>query len=523
MNFPTLIHRPIEGLRRERHRDLWAPWLLLLFAVLIFGVLQIGGGAYSAEFDGHPDEAAHFMTGLLIRDYLHEWPPPPPVVWAEQYYVHYPKVSFGHWPPLFHSMLALWWTLFSPSRFSAILLIGLLSLAVVAVFYRIARNLFPRPVALAGVCLLMASPVFQQSASQVMAEQLTLFFGLLFIGACAHLIDENSHDKGIEAGIWGALCLLVKGTAVCLIPVPLIALLLNGRLRSRQVRSAAVTAVVIMLVVTAVWYSLQNQYFSSVVGWGGLRRKWPWRIDLILSLAGPGFLALGIAGMLTLLRFRQPLVAVSAALGLSCAAASYFVRAMNEPRHFYLALPAILLLAFAALHSAWEFRPALPLLAAVGLLFFPWTYYRQHPAGYVKFTHQIALPSRILASGTPGWRIEGSSIVLISLREHRPSSIVIRATKFFRPLEHTSSAVLEIALDQYNVQTVILAPPSDGPETAQQILLRDTMAASPAWRPCIESGSLRAYCRVLPPQVPLRPIEVDVRKKLGRSFFEQMK
>ena len=31
---------------------------------------RIKTGAYHAEFGSHPDEAAHYVTGLMVRDYL---------------------------------------------------------------------------------------------------------------------------------------------------------------------------------------------------------------------------------------------------------------------------------------------------------------------------------------------------------------------------------------------------------------------------------------------------------------------
>jgi hypothetical protein len=40
-----------------------------LLAVLVL-VMQGAGGAWTAEFNGYPDEAAHFVTGKMLRDYV---------------------------------------------------------------------------------------------------------------------------------------------------------------------------------------------------------------------------------------------------------------------------------------------------------------------------------------------------------------------------------------------------------------------------------------------------------------------
>src|SRR2546430_1910770 len=81
---------------------------------LILG-LEIAGGAYQGEFNGYPDEAAHLVSGLMLHDYLTALPRENPLVWGVRYYLHYPKVAIGHWPPGFHIMEALWWLIFSPA------------------------------------------------------------------------------------------------------------------------------------------------------------------------------------------------------------------------------------------------------------------------------------------------------------------------------------------------------------------------------------------------------------------------
>src|ERR1700758_3440929 len=64
-------------------------------------ILQFLGGAYASGFGGYPDEPAHLVTSLMVRDFLasldfrHSWQ------FAQQYYYHYPKVAIGVWPPGF--------------------------------------------------------------------------------------------------------------------------------------------------------------------------------------------------------------------------------------------------------------------------------------------------------------------------------------------------------------------------------------------------------------------------------------
>ena len=52
------------------------------------------------------------MTGLMVRDYIAAGFPDSPFRFAENYYLHYPKVAIGHWPPVFYSIQAAWMLIF---------------------------------------------------------------------------------------------------------------------------------------------------------------------------------------------------------------------------------------------------------------------------------------------------------------------------------------------------------------------------------------------------------------------------
>ncbi|MBN1511890.1 MAG: hypothetical protein JXB13_07735, partial [Phycisphaerae bacterium] len=97
--------------------------MLLLF-VLTSG-LQWLNSAYESELGARPDEAAHYVTGLMVRDYMAALAPEPPMAYAEQYYVHYPKIGIGHWPPVFYAVEAVWMMVFSESHLSMMMLMAM--------------------------------------------------------------------------------------------------------------------------------------------------------------------------------------------------------------------------------------------------------------------------------------------------------------------------------------------------------------------------------------------------------------
>ena len=95
---------------------------LAIFAGVI--LFQYHRQAYRTDLASHPDEAAHFVTGVAVLDYVTTAFGSNPVSFAETYYVHYPKFALGHWPPLFYGMQALWFAAFGAIPLNGILLIG---------------------------------------------------------------------------------------------------------------------------------------------------------------------------------------------------------------------------------------------------------------------------------------------------------------------------------------------------------------------------------------------------------------
>jgi GT2 family glycosyltransferase len=514
--------------RRERARDPRLPAALLVLAALIFGVVQIGGGALTADFSGYPDESAHFMTGLLIRDYLLAWPWSHPVRFAEQYYVHYPKIAFGHWPPVFHLMEAATWLFVPPSRPSAVLLVGGIGLAAVLLVYRMARAAAPALVALAVAAVLVAAPAFQGSVAQVMSDGLSLLFATLFLNALVRFLRDDSPGSVAELWLWSMFALLVKGTGACLPPAFLLACLLTGRWRWLKDRQALIAAAV-SLGVPALWYAFQQSLTGHFAAWAGIGTPHPWGIGCLAALAGPGVLTLALLGAGIGVRRRCPLATASAALLLAVLVVSYVMRAMNEPRHFLLVLPAMLLLSLVVVLRLWAWRRvAAGAAVAAAVLLFPWDRYVQPSVGFAAVAAELRQPARILVSTSFGYD-EGGFIAVASLRERRPASVIARGSKVLAAtdanmrryrLRAATPAEVAAVLDRHALEIVVAAGGPAAPAPAHHRLLLETLAGHPAWTPCAASGEIRAFCRTQPPRVPREPLQIDLRGRLGRVLSE---
>ena len=151
--------------------------LLAFSAVSV--LLQAWGGAYVSEFAGYPDEPVHYVTGLMVRDYLATFPWRAPMPFAEEFYRHYPTVGIGHWPPVFYAVQGVWTLIFGASRTAILLLMALSSAATATVLFHLSR---PRLGSVAAGALGMAflsTPLVQEFSRMVMAEMLMALFILL--------------------------------------------------------------------------------------------------------------------------------------------------------------------------------------------------------------------------------------------------------------------------------------------------------------------------------------------------------
>ena len=61
----------------------------LLFLLVV--AQQVGSGFFATELARHPDEPAHFVTGVLVYDYLRSGFDQTPMSFAEQFQAQYRK------------------------------------------------------------------------------------------------------------------------------------------------------------------------------------------------------------------------------------------------------------------------------------------------------------------------------------------------------------------------------------------------------------------------------------------------
>ena len=80
----------------------WIGLAYLLFCLLV----QVSTGALQASFVAYPDEASHFVSAVMVRDWLLSGRWSAPFHFAQDYYLHYPFFGVGYWPPAFSAVTA---------------------------------------------------------------------------------------------------------------------------------------------------------------------------------------------------------------------------------------------------------------------------------------------------------------------------------------------------------------------------------------------------------------------------------
>jgi len=512
-------------LRVEWRNDRWFVAAAAACLALVLA-LQAAAGAYRAEWTSDPDEPAHFVTSLMVYDYVTGPPREHPLLWAENYYLHYPKVALGHWPPGYYAVQAAWWLALPPSRASALWLNALLVAAAAYLVYRMIRMFAPRPLALAAALLLAACPATQQSYGATMADSLCLLLGAMFADACLRVVERPAAERLARAGAWLVFALLTKGTAAALVPAPLLAIAATGKWRAYPKLWGVAGAVT---VAGSIWYGVETFVFGrSPLWWGGVTMSMPWPIDLLPGLAGWGVCVLAVAGIAVAVKRRSSVSLVAAAVLVSACGVSAALRAMNQPRHWMVVLPALFILAAEFLSWCWRSKLAFVLATAAALWLFPWSLFRQSKVGVTEAARLIARPARVLAAG--GARGEGAMVAAIALSERRPASVVVRSSQL---LAHsgwngenyrlTARSPQEVArlLDEAGVDTVTYCGPPN-PRTPHLRLLAATLEANLAWReePSMEAPELRCWRRALPPAAPRQPLRIDLRDRIGRVIQE---
>jgi hypothetical protein len=549
--------------RRWRRAGLFAAEMsaVVLSLWILAAALQWRAGAFNAEFGSHSDEASHYMTGLMIRDYVasgnfrHPWD------FAINYYAHYPKIAFGMWPPFFHSVEALWMLAFSPSRVSVLLFMALLAAAVGASIYRVLRDGCPRLLAFVGGAVFILLPLTQISTYAVMADSLVALLDFWALVYLIRYVKEERTGDAILFGLVASMALSTKANALVLVLLPLALILITRRFYLLR-RPGVYYSLGIMLLLGGPWQVISYRLIQHSAGAplhtyliAPTAAAWVPMLAKAIGYALAPFCVLEtIVLLLSAWRNRSRMdVTLAGVLALVlCVWIFHSAIAQQDRRYALAALPPMLILAVAGFQWVARRIPlgsaSIPVrMAALGILVAivsaaqTWVIPQKRHLGLdeaaqvVESSPEYSRGGLLVVSDERG---EGSFVSEIAMRDNRPGHLVLRSTKVlgssswfghdFQPKFDNMQALREF-LDKAPVEAVVLDTRPLGVRETGEVgalarMVSDAVQSDPnwhsgAWFPQSSEGHpwIHLYSRVGP--VPVGSMQLDLRFTLGKDIF----
>jgi Dolichyl-phosphate-mannose-protein mannosyltransferase len=261
-------------------------WVLAVSA--LFVILHYNGG-FSSNFSGS-DEPAHFVSSIFMSDIYRLLPVADTMQFAESFYIHYPKLAIGHWPPGYYLFSGAVFSAITPSYLSAIVMTISFTALVAAILGLICARYFGRVFGIIAVLLYVCMPTVIQSSTFVLTDQ---FLMLIIASACIAWWAYARHPstrRALQFGFLVAAAIMVKGNGwlLCLMPVFHIALTNRWFLLRRP--SVYLTPL-FTLVICVPWYwlftSVTKDGFVYQAGWVYISKALPFAWQVLIENLGP--------------------------------------------------------------------------------------------------------------------------------------------------------------------------------------------------------------------------------------------
>lgn len=233
--------------RRPKHlgRAVSAAVLLLFGAIL--GWIQWRAGAPGAAFGGFPDEPAHYIGGVLMKEYIANGLFCDPVRYAVEYYSHTPYFAVGVWPPMYYLIEGIWMSVFGVGREAVLWLNVISGTALAFLIFSIVRVHHGAVAGTAAGVMVLAVPAAQWSACVVMVDLACTALAIASLVFLARYFDHPGWRNSLLFGMLAAVTVLTKNSAYYVLFVPAFLILLRRQWRLLAQKSFWIAPIVFAL------------------------------------------------------------------------------------------------------------------------------------------------------------------------------------------------------------------------------------------------------------------------------------
>jgi hypothetical protein len=481
--------------------------LAFVIAAAIGAFAMIQAQSFSAGFSG-ADEPSHFLNGYFISSYLQNHFGSNPMAFATDFYIHYPKISIGHWPPAYYGLLSLNFMLFPATYMSAfvwnVLVAALPAVGIAAALFRLAG----RRAALAGVVVFALTPLALEGQALFMVDQplaATLVAATAVWIAYAH---RPTWGRALAFAAISALAVLIKGNGWIALFIPLYQIALTGTWR-RLLSIRLVVAAVVGAVLVVPWYLLTAKIaadgFNYQAGLGYAMKALAANTVFLADNISWAGVALALYASVAEFRARHaaPLRWTIVSGVISLVLATFTLQSIVPvdivDRYVAPALPAVVVLALlgavrllALLPLAYGQRWRVPAGAALALLMVWGGVHHllqrapKADVGNLAVTNRLtpgAIPSVTVIDGSAG--NEGAFIATMAVHDPKLQSYVVRASKLFADsnfmgskyaLKYQDNASIVAELHRLGVRNIVLIRANHQSAFPHSEQLRQTLA-----------------------------------------------
>jgi 4-amino-4-deoxy-L-arabinose transferase-like glycosyltransferase len=424
--------------------------LMYLCAIVIGALAVFLTKAYQSGFSG-ADEPSHFLNGYFVADYLSHHFGGNPMGAATEFYIHYPKISIGHWPPAYYGMLGLLFLVLPPTMPVAfainVLFAALPAVGVAAALVVLGQR---RAAAVAGVLAYALTPLAIEGDAMFMVDQ--PLAGCLVAATAVWIayVHRPTWSKALGFALLAATAVLMKGNGwlVGLIPVFHIVLTANWK-RLLSVKLTVAAALAAVLVVP--WYVLTAKIaadgFNYHAGIDYAMKALGANLRTLVQNLTPVGALLALVGIAAEFRSRRndplrwSIVAGVISLPLATLVLQSVVPVDITERYMAPALPAVVVLAvLGATHLLAALRltarPQAPVLGVtiVAVMAIPGIVHLSEripkaDAGLAQVTAQLAASRPVLTIIDGNAAYEGAFIANMAVRDKGLQGYVVRASK----------------------------------------------------------------------------------------------